>query len=376
VRPLYTGPATDPQSDEPHAPLAGLTVAHVGHFDPCYSRNRIMAKALRRAGATVFDASYSGKYLQRTPRLLRDVVKKRADLVLVGFPGHADVAVARLGALRHGGRPVVFDAFVSLYETEQDRWERRGLVNARAHRFALEDRLACRLATRVVLDTDTHVTFFAEQFGVSRRRLRRVWVGADDDVMRPGPPPAAGPFRVFVYASFIPLHGLEHVVRAAHVLERRNEEVRIDIVGSGVTARATEQLAADLGTTTVSFLGRRPYEALPSLMAGSHLCLGIFGTSPKARRVIPNKVFDALATARPVLTADTPAAREVLVDGENSCLCAPGDAEALADAITELKHDDALRLRIAQRGHQLFRERFSIAALSRDVTALMLDALG
>ena len=202
-----------------------------------------------------------------------------------------------------------------------------------------------------------------------------MWVGADDDVMRPGPPPTSGPFRVFVYASFIPLHGLEHVVRAAHLLERRNEDVQIDIVGSGVTARATEQLATDLGTTNVKFLGRRRYEELPRLMAASHLCLGIFGTSPKAQRVIPNKVFDALATARPVLTADTPAAREVLVDGENAGLCAPGDAEAIADAITTLKHDEALRVRIAEQGHELFRERFSIAALSRDVTALMLDAL-
>ncbi len=355
-------------------PLAGVTIAHVGHFDPAYSRNRIMAKALRRAGATVLVASHTGKYLRRTPRLVFDVVRKRADLILVGFPGHADVAAARLATTR----PVVFDAFVSLYETEQDRREQPGLVSARARRFAWEDRLACRLATRIVLDTDTHAAYFAQQFGVSPSRLRRVWVGADDDVMKPGrePAPTAGRFRIFVYASFIPLHGLEYVVRAARALERRKEDVQIDIVGGGPTAHATMQLVADLGTTHVQFLGRRPYEELPGLMAASQMCLGIFGTSAKAQRVIPNKVFDALAVARPVLTADTPAAREVLVHGDNAYLCAPGDAEALADAIVALKLDEALRHRLAERGNELFRERFSIAALSRDVAAVTLDALG
>jgi glycosyltransferase involved in cell wall biosynthesis len=172
------------------------------------------------------------------------------------------------------------------------------------------------------------------------------------------------------------LHGLEHVVRAAHVLEGRGEDVRIDIAGRGDTARAIRQLANELGTRSVRFLGRQPYADLPRLMADSHLCLGIFGTSAKAQRVIPNKVFDALAVARPVLTGDTAAAREVLVHGDNAYLCPPGDPDALADAITALKLDGDLRARIANRGHALFRERFSIDALSRDVTAVVLDAIG
>jgi glycosyltransferase involved in cell wall biosynthesis len=111
-------------------------------------------------------------------------------------------------------------------------------------------------------------------------------------------------------------------------------------------------------------------------MADSHVCLGVFGTSGKAQRVIPNKVFDALATARPALTADTEGVREVLVHGDNAYLCPPGDPGALAEAITALKCDEELRNRIAQRGHELFRERFSIAALSRDAAAVMLDAIG
>ena len=106
------------------------------------------------------------------------------------------------------------------------------------------------------------------------------------------------------------------------------------------------------------------------------MCLGIFGTSPKAARVIPNKVFDALATARPVVTADTPAAREAFTHCHDAWLCPPGDAAALADALRTLRSDAALREKLAGRGYELFQRRFSLDAVSRDLTDVVLDALG
>ena len=163
-----------------------------------------------------------------------------------------------------------------------------------SRRLELEDRLACRWADRVLVDTDAHGDHFATELATPRSKLRRLWVGADDDVMRPRPEAAHDDFRVFVYASFIPLHGLEHVVRAAAILEKRGEKVSIDLVGSGDTESSVRALTEQLGVHSITFVGRRPYEELPERMARSDLCLGIFGTSPKARRVIPNKVFDAL----------------------------------------------------------------------------------
>ena len=71
----------------------------------------------------------------------------------------------------------------------------------------------------MLVDTDAHAEHFAMELATPRSKLRRLWVGADDDVMRPRPEVAHDDFRVFVYASFIPLHGLEHVVRAAAILE-------------------------------------------------------------------------------------------------------------------------------------------------------------
>ena len=72
----------------------------------------------------------------------------------------------------------------------------------------------------------------------------------------------------------------------------------------------------------------------------AHLCLGIFGVTPKALRVIPCKVYDSLAVGRPVVTADTPGARELLEDGRTAVLVPPGDAAALADAgtLTDAEH--------------------------------------
>ncbi len=355
-------------------PLVDVTIVHLGHFDPTYSRNRIMAKALRRAGATVLTVSDRRPFARRTPHLARLLRGRRPDAFLVGFPGQGDVPLARLAGLRQR-TPVLFDAFVSLYESaveDRDLYAPRSL---QARRFAVEDRLACSLAHRVIVDTDAHLGYFAERVAANRERLRRVWVGADDDVMRPGAPPTEDAFRVFVYGSFLPLHGFEYVVRAAEALESMGADVQIDLVGSGQTEAHVRRLATDLSVGNLRFLGRRSYEELPALIAASHVCLGIFGTSAKAARVIPNKVYDALAVGRAVITADTPAAREALTHDKDAWLCAPGDPDALAAAILRLRSDDAARTRIAEEGHRLFLQRFSIDALSRDLSEIVCDVL-
>jgi glycosyltransferase involved in cell wall biosynthesis len=346
--------------------LDGLTVGHFGHFDPSYSRNRIMAKALRRAGAEVVELSDGRRWASRTPGLVAGAARHHLDLLLVGFPGHADVAAAKASGLVKGA-PVVFDAFVSLWETAEDRAQ--GALQGRRGR--IEDRWSCRFADRVLLDTATHADFFATALGVPRRKLRTVWVGADDEVLQPRPRGDAPGFRVLFVGSYIPLHGVDTIVRAAHVLERAGEQVEVVLVGDGQTYRSVRTLASRLGVTNLRFEPRIPGDRLAGAIAGSDVCLGIFGDSPKAGRVIPNKVFDALAMGRAVVTRDSAAAREALTHGVTAWLCPPADPEALAAAIAALKADDEARTRIAHDGHLLFRSRFSIDALSATVAGIV-----
>lgn len=356
-------------------PLEGLRVCYFGHYNPSYSRNRILMKALRRAGAQVVEVCSRERGLTRYRALFRKAVRIPFDVMLVGFPGHTDMPLARLlCSLKR--RPLFFDAFLSLYETSV---EDRQLVKPQsftATRLFWMDKLACWLADVVLLDTATHIDYFVQTFRIPRAKFRRVWVGADDDIMKPAPaalPPEQ--FTVFFYGTFIPLHGIDHIVRAAKILQDAGDNVRFVIVGNGQTFTQVRRTANDLNVSNVTFLGRVPYEALPNLMLRSHVCLGIFGDTPKAMRVIPNKVFDGLAVARPVITAETPAVHEAFTPGEHILTCRPADPQALAQAIILLKSDYDLRTRLSKLGYSLFKENFSIDALSTIVGGIVLDAM-
>jgi glycosyltransferase involved in cell wall biosynthesis len=107
------------------------------------------------------------------------------------------------------------------------------------------------------------------------------------------------------------------------------------------------------------------YERLPDELRRAGCALGIFGTSDKARRVIPNKAFQALACGTPLVTADTPGARELLVDGQSALLVPPGDAKALANALQLVANDEELAQRLSTGGRAAYDAHASEEVLGR-----------
>ncbi|MBA2476000.1 MAG: glycosyltransferase family 4 protein, partial [Actinobacteria bacterium] len=172
---------------------------------------------------------------------------------------------------------------------------------------------------------------------------------------RPSGPP------LFV-GKLIPLHGLETILAAA----RLAPDVPLRLVGSGQLAGLLARRPAN-----VEWVPWVAYEGLADELRRSACALGIFGTTEKAARVIPNKAFQALACGTPLVTADTPAARELLVDGESALLVPPGDAEALAAAIRRLTSESELARRLGEGGHEAYLERASEQVLGRRWRSLL-----
>jgi glycosyltransferase involved in cell wall biosynthesis len=288
-------------------------------------------------------------------RLLLSRPRDDFDVVLVGYPGHLDLTAARRVAR---GRPVVFNPLVSLSDTfvaDRGRF-RPGSLPARA--LTRIDRHAFGAADVVVADTDAHAEHFRT---LGARRVEVCLVGAEERVFTPGWT-QPNRFDCLFVGKLIPLHGLDTILAAASI----TPEVPFRVVGSG----QLEPLLADR-PVNVEWVPWVEYERLPGELHRAGSALGIFAVSPKAQRVIPNKVFQALACGTPVITADSPAARELLVDGDSALLVTPGDARALGDAIRRLAHDPALARHLAEQGHAAYRAHASEAILGARWRALL-----
>lgn len=341
-----------------------------------YPRNDVLLRAFGRFAEVTSIAPRTRQPLllasmQGTARALRHLARRDYDLVFVGFYGH--LLALPLGWL--SGRPLLFDAFVSTYDTlcyDRRRFSSKSVVGGLARML---DRASCHIANTVLLDTRQHELYFAEVLRVPASKLTSLPVGCNEDLFYPRPPTCNAPTRVLYYCSYMPLHGVDTVLRAAASL--RGAPLRFRLVGSGQEYGNARSLAERLSLDNVEFLPDVPLVDLPREIAAADICLGgHFGQTGKAGRVIPGKIYQILAMARPLIAAETPANRELLTHGEDSYLSPPGAPDALAHAILEISKDPLLRRYLGANGRKLYEERCSeeiITQTLRQIAQSMLE---
>jgi glycosyltransferase involved in cell wall biosynthesis len=264
------------------------------------------------------------------------------DAVIVGYMGHLDVLVLwPFAKLR--GVPVIWDAFLSIYNTVVE--DRRILApsNPLAWLLFAWEWLACRSVRTVVLDTRAHGEYFSDRFGLRRENLSSVLVGAETESFPPasGHEAGSGPLTVLFYGQFIPLHGIDTIVRAAQAAARTKdgEAIRWVIIGGGQEKERIHSLIGE-APAAIELIPWVAFETLHEHIARADICLGIFGDTAKAARVIPNKVFQVVSAGAPLITRESPAIRELLsADMPGIRLVPPADPEALLEAVRELRDE-------------------------------------
>jgi glycosyltransferase involved in cell wall biosynthesis len=356
----------------------------LGTYERDYTRTRVLMAGLRSLGVEVVECHRplweltrhkAGSYLSPSglPALAWQFVSAwtslaleqrragRVDAVVAGYPYQPDALPAWVFA--RGRRvPLVADAMISMSDTLAGD---RARVGARVgSALAALDTVTLRAADAVVADTDAHARFYAERFGVPRERLSVARVGAEAAVFKPAPPPRGRP-RALFYGKLSPLHGLDTLLDAA----RTPGAPPLRLIGDGqLGAWLDAEIRRDRppGFEHVPWV---EYEALGGELAAAGICLGVFGRSAKAARVVPNKVYHAMAVGRPVITADTPAAREVLEHERTALLVPAGDAPALAAAMRRLADDAALRERLGAAARERFLAVAGEEVVARDFVA-------
>jgi glycosyltransferase involved in cell wall biosynthesis len=247
------------------------------------------------------------------------------EVVVVGYLGHADIHLARR---RFPRATLVLDYLVSLEDTVRDRQ-----VGGKAVRAILRaaDIRALRAAEVVVVDTlEQHAALPSS----AQPRSVVIPVGADSDWIAAGATArsdshSAAPLRVVFFGLYTPLHGTKVIAQA--MVGLRGEPVEFTMVGTGQDRAATQCLASGPPVRWVDWVDSA---SLPRVVAEHDVCLGIFGTTPKARRVVPTKLYQGAAAGCVLVTSDTPPQRQAL--GELARYVPPGDGASLAAELRKL----------------------------------------
>jgi glycosyltransferase involved in cell wall biosynthesis len=266
------------------------------------------------------------------------------DVVLVGYLGHFDVHLARLLFPRV---PIALDHLIGAADTARDR---RLAGGPRTTALRLLDAAALRAADVIIVDTEEHRDRLTAR---QRSRSVVVPVGAPGKWFASPKPNREGPLRVVFFGLYTPLQGAP--VIGAALRQLAEEPVEITMIGTGQDEAETR--AAAHGNTRVRWLDWIPADDLPGVVGSADVCLGIFGTTGKALRVVPNKVFQGAAAGCAIVTSDTEPQRRAF--GAAALLVPPGDPDALAAALRTLAEDRAELARLRDEASGVARERFT-----------------
>lgn len=247
------------------------------------------------------------------------------DVALVGYLGHLDVHLARR---LWPDACLLLDHLISLRDTAIDRRAENPLLLRLLTRL---DEAAVRTADVPVVDTHGHRELLPPDV---REDAVVVPVGAPSRWFRAPHEPPGDRTRVVFFGLYTPLQGCPTIGRALSLLA---DEPRLafTMIGRGQDLATTRRVAAS--NPRITWHDWVDARDLPEVVADHDVCLGIFGTGDKARRVVPNKVFQGAAAGCAVVTSDTVPQREALKDAGS--FVPPGDAEALARILRRLAMD-------------------------------------
>ncbi len=293
-------------------------------------------------------------------RLSRMVRRGEADLVY-----SRNLRACLLPALR--GVPTIFEAHtLTSLQGHQDRWILRRLLRAQGFRGIVAVSQALADDLHGVLGVD------GRSILVAHDAVRLDAVLTDPaSYHAPGRRPGSVPIRVGYTGSLFPGKGADILLEVAVATKWAHFEIA---GGPASLAEGLRRRADRGGVGNVTIHGEIAPSAARSLQRRCDVLVAPFSRRIEsdsgvdiARWTSPMKVFEYMASGRPIVISDLPVLREVLRPDVDALMVSPEDPEALTAALRRLADDPALGTRLAASALERARTEFTWESRARRI---------
>ncbi|QEE16042.1 glycosyltransferase [Promethearchaeum syntrophicum] len=357
-----------------------MKVCLFGFYNPNYPRNRILVKGLYNNGVELYEINEPLKpnYILTFHNLKSllfatfKLIKKsfnlpKVDYIINLYPGFNSFFLAKFFSKYIFHTPLVYDPFISLYNTWVNDYKILNRDSISSVLLRVFEKITFDKSDILLADTYHHKYYFSEEYKIPLSKIFNIFIGADSQKFFPIDPKNfalnekfsknKGKFIVSFIGGFIPLQGIDFILDAARILNPY-KDIIFEIIG-GIKGNLLFEKAKKFKKihqlNNIIFYNFQPLDELKYFINRSDIQLGIFGESFKSKIVIPNKVFQAIACKKTVITAKTPAIKELFTDGKDIILSKPKSGKSLASKILFLYENQNLRLKIAQNGFYTYK---------------------
>lgn len=326
---------------------------------PTISRNRFHRELLEEYFDTTECVSSAKGYVFRIPSILLRLPFKMIgkDFYYIGYMGHFLVLYIRLFTRK----PIVFDFYLSIFDVMcNDR--KIYTPDSLAGKFTYWiEKQSLKVADYIIVDTQQLIDTLSNEYNIQKEKFVKVPLTINEVDIKPVDVTSYNEnFTVLYVGSYIPLHGTPVIIKAAKILQDKDEGISLLMIGEGPELEKCQKLVRKYHLKNIEFKGFMPLDKLNYYYNATDINLGLFNNGERANSVVLNKTHDSFRVGKPHLTLGTDAMKESFSDEQNIFYVDNISATTLADKIIELKNNTDLVKKVGTNALQTYTDKLSI----------------
>ncbi|MBS1850841.1 MAG: glycosyltransferase family 4 protein [Acidobacteria bacterium] len=240
-----------------------------------------------------------------------------------------------------------------------------------------------RHSQRIVIVSPAFRDVLTQRWRVPSEKIALVENGVETDLFRPQSADVLrrelgleGKFTVCYIGTMGMAHGLETLLDSAATLQQSAPHIHFLLIGEGAEKARIQALAENRGLHNVRFLAQQPREKIPAYISACDASLVLLKKTDLFKTVIPTKMLEFMACARPVVLAVDGQARQIVENAHAGVFVEPESASGLCRAILNLAANPSLCKVLGANGRWYIQQHLSRQRTAMDYLEICEELLG
>ncbi|MEM1502842.1 glycosyltransferase family 4 protein [Domibacillus sp. 8LH] len=235
----------------------------------------------------------------------------------------------------------------------------------------LVEKLSYKFADRINVLTPAFKQTLVDKKGINSDKILFIPNGADLDIFQPGLKEnwvrdeynLHGKFVITYMGAHGVANHLDSIIDTAREC-REHQDIVFMLIGDGMQKKHLIERVKREGLTNVLFVDSQPKQKIPDFCNASDICTAVLKKVETFKTVYPNKVFDYMSCAKPILLGIDGVARELVEESGSGYYVDPENPLDFKEKIMNLYENEKLQKQLGENGLAFVQNNFSRESLA------------